>query len=231
MADEPWDMRHSMTWDNPETFLYIKETKKTIATSKLSDRLAARPYQRCGSISKIHHTPTLAHTSILPLWELYNKTARETVGGWQQTVEELPSKVLKSAIAQKSAMQFSRGRMLCVCVVCEARLPHISLWPKTKHATPGKLHGGFLCYGGFKHFTGYPKRTMFSNTQRTYNLDISSVLYCTALLNRWTSRVLTMATNLYYGTLLSVLVFTSARWYLRSWLSCDAGRKFCGFLR
>ena len=25
----------------------------------------------------------------------------------------------------------------------------------TQHATPGKLHGGFLCYGGFKHFTGY----------------------------------------------------------------------------
>ena len=70
---------------------------------------------------------------------------------------------LKSAIAQKSAMQFSRGRMFRFWSKRNMRQPCFT-HTHTQHATPGKLHGGFLCYGGFKLFTGYILAHAFAHT-------------------------------------------------------------------
>ena len=47
----------------------------------------------------------------------------------------VPSKVLKSAIAQKSAMQFSRGRMLSVCV-CVKQGCRIFLFDQKRNMRP-----------------------------------------------------------------------------------------------
>ena len=68
----------------------------------------------------------------------------------------VPSKVLKSAIAQKSAMQFSRGRMLCVCVCVWSKAAAYFSLTKNETCDPWKTAWRILCYGGFKHFTGYP---------------------------------------------------------------------------